>query len=227
MHNVYFKDKSTHDFPLVTKEIGRRQRSEEQVDVINVPYRNGPLIIHTGKYRGYERSMVFTLMDDDYLSDILAWLNGRGKLHTDLEPLGYCRASILSEIAVEPLSPTLNTLSFTFTVDPFFYLYDGDVVQTLTEASALFNPGTHYSEPLITVYGSGDIILNVNSDFVMLEDITDEVTMDTELKQCYRDTQNMGKQMTGKYLTLREGMNNISWEGNVTKIEITPRWRDL
>lgn len=227
MHNVWFKDKSTHDFPLITEDIGRRQRAEEEVDVIDIPHRNGPLIVHTGFYKGYERAMTFTLTDYDYLREVTAWLKGRGKLRTDLDPFGYFRASVHSEISTQRSSPTLNTVSFSFSVEPFFYLDEGDEMLTLTEPADLKNIGSHYSDPLITVYGSGDIMLNVNSGFVLLTDIVDEVTMDSELKVCYRDTQNMGRHMTGKYLTLREGMNSVSWEGNVNRVEITPRWREL
>ncbi|GEQ32153.1 hypothetical protein B795N_00350 [Marinilactibacillus psychrotolerans] len=227
MYNVWFKDKSALEFPLVTQEIGRRQKAEEEVDVIEVPYRNGPLLVHTGFYKGYERPMTFVVRDTDYTKRILAWLKGRGKLRTDIDPLGYFRVSILSEISVEPLSPTLDTVSFSFSVDPFFYLDSGDRELTLTKPTALFNPGTHYADPIITIYGSGNIRLNVNSEFVSLTNVTEKITMDSELKVCYRDTLNMGRQMTGEYLTLREGMNSISWEGSVTKVEITPRWREL
>lgn len=227
MYNVFFKDKSTYDFPLVTNDIGRRQRAEEEVDRIEIPNRNGPLLVHTGKYNGYERAMKFTLTDYDYLGKVLAWLKGRGYLRTELDPGGYFRASILSDVSVDAASPKLNELSFSFYIDPFFYLDDGVAMRTFLAPGTIINPGTHYAEPIITVFGSGNITLNINSDFVALTNIVDQVTMDSELKVCYRDTLNMGKQMVGEYLTLREGANHISWEGNVTKIEITPRWREL
>ena len=120
----------------------------------------------------------------------------------------------------------IDTFSVEFSVEPFFYLDSGEIMITGTTAFSLINPGNIYSQPLITVYGSGDITLNINSQFVQLTGVETSITMDSKLALCYRDTLNMGAKMTGEYILMDTGTNNIEWTGSVTKIEITPRWRE-
>ena len=42
-------------------------------------------------------------------------------------------------------------------------------------SNVLVNPGNVYAEPIITVYGTGDITLIVNDTFVELEGIEDDI----------------------------------------------------
>lgn len=224
LHNVHFKDKSTDDFKLVTKSIGRRKKSKEQIERFPVPFRNGDLIIHSRRYESYEREMEFTSMEPLELSSIYEWLDGYGKLRTDMDEGGFFLASVVDEVDRYPNGPVLNDLKVKFSVDPFFYLDSGDYLITISEPTTLINLGTMESEPLITIYGSGDVRLNVNSQFIDLQGIEQSLTMDSKNKVCYRDTLNMGKKMTGEYIRMDKGSNTISWTGNVTKIEIKPRW---
>ena len=224
MHNVYFKDESTHNFPLVAKDIGRRKRANEQVDRYTVPYRNGELVIHSGKYDSYERPMLFTLTNLETLSDIYEWLEGYGELRTDMDEGGYFNASVLGEINLTPDGPVLNELAVNFLVEPFFYLDSGNELIELTGLTELQNEGNVESEPVITVYGVGDVDLTVNSQSVLLRGIEESITMDTKLSMCYKSNTNQGRKMKGDYIRLEKGNNTISWNGNVTKVEIIPRW---
>lgn len=224
MHNVYFKGKSTDEFGLITKDIGRRNKSKEQIERIPIPYRSGDLVIHSGSYESYSRQMVFTVMDNHLLPEIFEWLDGYGELRTDIDEGGFFLASVDEEVEQSPNGPALNDLSISFLVEPFFYLNSGKRVIELKTPKTLLNAGTTESDPIITIYGSGDIKLNVNSQFVSLKGVENSITMDSKNKMCYRDTLNMGKKMIGKYIRFNKGTNAISWTGNVTKVEIIPRW---
>ena len=84
-----------------------------------------------------------------------------------------------------------------------------------------------YSEPVITVYGTGDITLMVGTVIVELEGITGSITLDSELQESYTGTTSMNSAMSGEFPLLKPGMNAISWTGEVSKVEIQPRWRYL
>lgn len=224
MHNVYFKNKSTHDFNLVTKSIGRRKRAQEKVERESIPYRNGDLVTHTGFYENYIRQMEFSSVEPLELKDIYEWLDGYGKMRTDLDKNGFFLASVDNLIENDSDGPVIDTLTIDFNVEPFFYLNSGDDLLTFTSKPTLLNVGTVESEPLITIYGSGNIRLNVNSQFVDLKNVSGSITMDTKNKVCYRDTLNMGRNMVGEFIIFNKGKNTINWTGNVTKIEILPRW---
>ena len=226
MYNVFFKDKSTHDFPLLVTEVGRRQKAAEQIEQFEVPYRNGALTIRSDRYDSYKRKMKMMCTDTDAIGDINEWLDGHGILRTDLDNGGFFIADVISGLDNGKYLRDIDTFSVEFSVEPFFYLDSGEIMITSTAAFSLINPGNIYSQPLITVYGSGDITLNINSQFVQLTGVETSITMDSKLALCYRDTLNMGAKMTGEYILMDTGTNNIEWTGSVTKIEITPRWRE-
>ena len=226
MYNVFFKDKSTHDFPLLVTDVGRRQKAAEQIEQFEVPYRNGALTIRSDRYDSYPREMRMVCTDKDAIGGINEWLDGHGVLRTDLDKDGFFIADVVSGLEYENYLRDIDAFSVEFLIEPFFYLDSGEIMITGTTAFSLINPGNIYSQPLITVYGSGDITLNINSKFVQLTGVETSITMDSKLALCYRDTLNMGAKMTGEYILMDTGTNNIEWTGSVTKIEITPRWRE-
>ena len=226
MYNVFFKDKSTHDFPLLVTDVGRRQKAAEQIERFEVPYRNGALTIRSDRYESYPREMRMVCTDKDAIGGINEWLDGHGILRTDLDKDGFFIADVVSGLEYENYLRDIDAFSVEFLIEPFFYLDSGEIMITSTAAFSLINPGNIYSQPLITVYGSGDITLNINSQFVQLTGVETSITMDSKLALCYRDTLNMGAKMIGEYILMDTGTNNIEWTGSVTKIEITPRWRE-
>ena len=89
------------------------------------------------------------------------------------------------------------------------------------------NPGSVYSEPLITLTGSGDITLMVGTTIVELTGITSGIVLDCALKEAYLGTALMNDHMSGDFPVLKPGLNGISRSGNVTSVVISPRWRFL
>ena len=89
------------------------------------------------------------------------------------------------------------------------------------------NPGSVYSEPLITLTGSGDITLMVGTTIVELTGITSGIVLDCALKEAYLGNALMNDHMSGDFPVLKPGLNGISRSGNVTSVVISPRWRFL
>lgn len=237
---VWFKDKNNEDFNLVVIDVGRRQRAEEQIDTYEIPYRNNDLIIHSGKYKPYTREMEFALLDHDnnyfeynhypyyqlIQAEINEWLSGTGKLMIIPNVnSGYFKASVISGLKYEKLSTDLDSFKVSFKVDPFYYIGSGDNI--IENPTTLYNQFTTYSEPLIKIYGNGNITLNINSQFIQFTGIEESITIDSDLKVCYRDALNQGLKMVGEFPVLEVGKNEFAWTGNVSKIEVTPRWREL
>lgn len=239
---VWFKDKNNEDFNLVVVDAGRRQRAEEQIDTYEIPYRNDELIIHSGKYKPYTREMEFALLDHDnnyfeydhypyyqlMQGKINEWLSGRGKLRIIPDNNvnnGYFNASVTGGLKYEKFSTQLDSFKVSFKVDPFYYIGSGDNI--ITNPATLYNQFTIYSEPLIKIYGNGDITFNINSQFVHFTGIEESITVDSELQVCYRGTLNQGSKMVGEFPVLEIGKNEFSWTGEVSKLEVTPKWREL
>jgi phage-related protein len=95
----------------------------------------------------------------------------------------------------------------------------------LINSAILNNFGSYESKPLIKIYGSGNITISIGGKSFTVNNVADYVVVDSEIKECYKDSTNKGRDMIGDYPILPIGPSNISWTGAVNKIEITPRWR--
>lgn len=108
------------------------------------------------------------------------------------------------------------TLSVTMTIDSFNQI-------------ALTNRGNVVSRPTVTVYGSGNVELAINSVTVLSFSIDDGyITLDAEEMNAYHGDALMNRHVTGDYsdLRLNVGENVISWSGDVTAIRVEDfsRW---
>lgn len=228
MHWFKFKDKYSIDFNLLVSDLGRRQRAEEQIEEYEVPYRNEELIIHTDRYKPYLREMIVVAKDLSQINRINSWLRGRGKLRTSIEKDGFFYASVFSGLDYKEIAKDIQDFRVSFKVDPFFYLDSGQETIIITEKTKLINPGTYRAEPVIKIYGAGNITLNINSDFYKFKDIENEITIDSNLQTIYKDTLNQShKFYADEFPVFDMGDINITWEGSVDKVEIIPRWRML
>ena len=84
-----------------------------------------------------------------------------------------------------------------------------------------------YSEPILTVTGSGTITLMVGLTIVELEGISGSIVIDSVLQEAYQGNTLMNDHMNGEFPVLKPDANAISWTGAVTKVVIQPNWRSL
>ena len=120
-----------------------------------------------------------------------------------------------------------RSFAVNFRCKPFWYQENVPEITLTTSGTFVTNPGSVYSQPVITVYGSGEITLMVGMTIVELDGITDSITLDTPLMEAYQGVNSMNSNMSGDFPTLAPGANAVSWTGNVTKVVIQPNWRYL
>jgi len=225
---VEFKDKDNTEMSLHCISCGRRQRAEEQIITMDVPYRNDEQIVHTGRYSPYLRKMEFAYRDKAKTPEIMAWLTGIGKLRTSQDVGGYFKAHVVKGYDVEKFSKNYDSFQTVFKINPgFFYLDSGDTPLILTAPATLTNLGTMYSEPYIKITGTGDVDLTIGSTTYSFTAIDGYIEVDSELMYVYKDTVNAGDKMVGDFPVFNIGDNAISWTGTVTEVRIIPRWREL
>lgn len=93
----------------------------------------------------------------------------------------------------------------------------------------LTNRGNVLSRPTVTVFGSGNVEIAINSVTVLSFSIDDgSITIDADEMNAYHGDTLMNRRVTGDYADLRlnVGENVISWRGDVTgiKVEDFSRW---
>lgn len=112
-----------------------------------------------------------------------------------------------------------------FTCRGWQYSLDGDQFITINNNTMLYNQHDK-SKPLIYLEGNGEITITINNNkFKIL--VKDYLYIDSELEIAYREKTDCLNIDDGDYPVLTYGENNISFTGNVSKIEIKPRWREV
>ena len=169
------------------------------------------------------------IADPAQIPAIAAWLKGKGTVTFANRTGGHYNARIANQIPFEKVLKGNPHCSFAvnFRCYPFWYQENVSDVTITTSGDTITNPGSVYSEPLITVYGSGNITLMIGTTIVELTNVSGSIVLDCALKEAYKGTALMNDHMSGDFPVLKPGLNAISWSGNVTRIVIKPNWRYL
>lgn len=181
----------------------------ERATFTNVPGRSGSLTTLEGNevYDDLLLTATCFISDPSRIPDIAAWLRGSGTVTFANRQGGFYHARIVNQISFEKILRGNPHRSFAvnFRCKPFWYMADVQPITLTTSGAFITNPGSVSSEPVITVYGNGEVTL---------------------MEAC-SGIASMNSTMSGDFPVLLPGQNAISWTGNVTKVEIQPNWRSL
>jgi len=201
----------------------------ERATFTNVPGRPGSLT--TLEADDVYDDMILTatciVADPSAIPVIAGWLKGNGTVTFANRQGGFYYARIANQISFEKILRGNPHRSFAvnFRCKPFWYAANVQPQTFTASTSTINNPGSVYSEPVITVYGSGEITLAVGTGIVELVDIASSITLDSVLQEAYNGTESMNGCMSGEFPILKPGMNAISWTGDVTRVVVQPNWR--
>ena len=202
----------------------------ERATFTNVPGRSGSLTTLEGNevYDDLLLTATCFISDPSRIPDIAAWLRGSGTVTFANRQGGFYHARIVNQISFEKILRGNPHRSFAvnFRCQPFWYMTDVQTITLTTSGTFITNPGSVSSDPVITVYGNGEVTLMVGMTIVEL-DVSGSITLDTPLMEAYSGIASMNSAMSGDFPVLLPGQNAISWTGNVTKVEIQPNWRSL
>ena len=202
----------------------------ERVTFTNVPGRSGSLTQLEGDdvYDDMVLTATCLIADPSRIPEIAAWLRGSGTVTFANRQGGFYHARVVNQIPFEKIlrGNPHRSFAINFRCKPFWYLSDVGLITLTTSGTFITNPGSVASEPVITVYGYGEITLMVGMTITELE-ITDKITLDTPLMEAYSGSTSMNSCMSGDFPSLLPGKNAVSWSGNVSRVEIQPNWRSL
>lgn len=218
-------------------EMPERTRPAMRGESELVPGRHGDVWISEDAYDVFLINVSCATIGDDFnINDINAWLTGEGNLRFSDEP----DIIYLSRVE-EPFMRSNRWLKFAdqeftvgFTCQPFRYKYlaseSADDISITATNTPVTNPGTVFSEPMITIKGSGDCTFSINAQEVTFEELSGGVVIDSELQDCISldGSQLLNSKATmDEFPTLKPGLNNITYSGSIQSITIRPRWRYL
>ena len=224
-----FKGIDSRDMGIIVTSMPETVRPERRMESITIAGRNGTLHTDEEAYESYDRTMECAIKKRAKLDEIAAWLVGSGEMTFSTEPDKVYRVTISNKISISQMMRMFQKFQVIMDTHPFKYNINPFADElTLTAPTIIRNGGTVYSEPIITVYGSGNITLNINGTDFPLYGVNGYITIDSEMMEVFKGIANQNSKYGGETFPRFEvGENAISWTGNVSRVEIQPKWRWL
>lgn len=229
MSEEYFilNDIKSTDKGIVVIELPPIAIPASRIEEIPVLGMDGVLTVTDGTYEPITKECKVYYDGTNY-DNLVDFLSNSGNVIFSNLPNRYYTYTITSEI---PIQEIIDNEWFEFKIEfrcqPFGYALENTTINIVNKNFKISNIGTYYSKPIITIYGTGDINLLVNGEQVTLKNVEDKITIDSVKMRTYRDTVKQNNKKIGNFPRLERGINNITWDGNVTKIEVIPNWRYL
>lgn len=224
--NSYF------DFGIYVEKRPTMPSPKRRVSYLIVPGRNGSLKYDENTFEDISLAVECGIAGNVYqrIDEIKAWLLGSGEnsLSFSFQNDKCYLAQVVNSIDFEVSLRKIGKFIVVFNCKPFKYATNNAPVTITSSGTNLMNTGTLMSDPIIEVFGSGNITLQVNEQVVSLIGVSGKIILNSVLQDAYDDMlQNQNSKMKGDFIELQVGNNQISWTGNVTKLVITPNWRWL
>lgn len=215
------------DYGIIIKDHYNIPLAKRNIEMIKVRGMNGSLKIDDGTYDNITIDISCMLKDCSNIQqkarDIKAWLaQSEGKLVFSDESDKYYIAQCINQIDITQTLPKFGEFLISFECYPFAYAVSNPVITLNSTTKSFNNLGTQPSEPIIKIYGTGDITFYLNSKSVfIIKNVVDYVTIDSYKQDAYKDTLLKNNDMIGDFPKLLVGNNTVNWTGTVTKVEIT------
>ena len=240
MKRFKFNNQYLEDLGLIVVEGSNEVFTQEDYEIINVEGRNGSLLINKGTYTDIEKSFIITAINFIDEDDIEEMINNIKKMFFDITDnrLFYIsdkKYNIVKKVILGDVRTTFEEFGdfeVTFICEPFYYEVENDLEiikssSTSSMTTLVFeNEGDFESNPIITVFGAGDVEFILNDDIIKIDNVTTSVTIDTKLLLCYDSKgDNKIKDFLVDFPTLKKGSNTLSIDNkeNISKIIITKR----
>lgn len=236
-----YNGRSSADFGLHIEKKDVFSAPEYDAEFISIPGRSGDIINPNRRFANIKVTYTVFLARKNIaalaavLRDIKGWLYSEpDRYHeiTDSYDAEYFRYGVISgNLDIEEQLNKVGSFTVTFNCKPFKYSFAGQ--QTVTvDASELTitNPTAFESRPYIKLYGSGLIRLMVQPEgrgtiSWGFAGVDEYIEIDSERMNCYKGTVLKNDAVKGaEFPVLKPGVCTINCTGDVTRIEVIPRW---
>lgn len=228
--------KSTDMYLRILNEISFPS-PEADIEFVEIMGKDGELAIDNDRLKGVNFSIPCSLhlpenkTIEEAATEISNWLKndiGWHPLRFSSSPKYEYIAMCYEQFDVEETLKQFGKTVITFRLKPY-KRFVGEKSIVLSNGQTIVNEGTRIAKPLIYIEGHGDITFKNNGkDWLMLTGVDGHITVDSESMNVYRGNvvqfTKMKSHLKPLFPVLENGNNRIEWTGDVTKVEITPRF---
>lgn len=226
-------DKSSRDFGFRISGAGVFDAPARDCEEVTVPGRNGTVIFDNGRWENVPVKYTATAVHDGAnLDGFRAWLMGFTsyvRLEDTYHPEEYRMAKPTGTFAPK-LTRRLGAVevSVEFTAKPQRFLKSGEETTAFSASgSKIYNATGYDAKPMIRVYGYGTIKIGSGPTVTIAQNSLSYIDLDCDVCDATCGTANANGYVTlsgDTYPTIAPGWNVITFTGNITEIDITPRW---
>lgn len=208
---------------------------ERDVNLIQVPGRNGDLVVDNGRFNSVVRSIPCRLdapngVDiEQAINDINNWLVDDGGFHEfewNNDPDFVYQAKVDGGVISSRLLSRLGQTEIDFRMHPIKYLKSSMTERPVSHGENIINRFAIDANPIIRIVriGDGDITFNVGGRPVDLRQIADGCVLDSETQTITDITGRVTlfELMYSGFPILKPGNNTITFSNNI-QVFITPR----
>lgn len=220
----------TTSFGVVPTLTDTFESAEPDIEYISVPGRSGDLIMSNDRFSNIEISypaFIYRSMKANvkglaaFLNSLKGYVRIEDSVHTEEFRLGQYAGNFKPSIGGQYEAASFE---ISFNCKPQRYLKSGETAQTFTASGSINNPTLYASKPLLTVVGSGSLI--VGGETITIDTEQTQVTIDCETGDCYNGSVNCNGDVTFSSLdlpTIPVGESTIGLDG-VTSASVIPMW---
>lgn len=228
---IYF-GKSTEDFEVYITDAGVYAAPERSYEKVNVPGRNGDLLIEDNKYPNIEMTYPAVIVDDfdDNYRALTAYLlsqKGYQRLSDSFHPEEFYHATFKKMDSLKHTTGhKAGTFKIVFDRKPQRFLISGEESVVISGTGYLKNPTGYAALPLIEATGNGTAV--IGSTAISVSNNTGNIIIDCDMQEAYYGSTNKNDKLTltnGVFPVLN-GSTEITVTG-FTAFQITPRWWTL
>ena len=208
---------------------------ERSQEVQHVPGRNGDVILPYGAFQNYEQPYQAFLDAKKYggleqiMPRVADWLlghTGYHRLEDSYFPDVYRMAYYSGGAEFVSIFNEYGEGTLTFNCAPEKYYKSGEREIILENNQLIRNPTAFEAMPLIVLTGNGNNgTLHFNDKTIDIKPVPENITIDVKLHKAYDGTTSYNNRFEGLFENLKLGKETeISWEGGITGMKLTPRW---
>lgn len=216
------------DHGVVVKELPSITIPKKRVEEVTVLGKDGTLTVSDETYEPTTK-ICKVYYNGENPDELITFLQDGKVIFSNFQDRFY-NMQIVSEIPIDEIFKNNEygnwyEFNITFRCQPFGYSVDNEEIVISEKDTCIYNYASNYSKPIITIWGSGDINILIDEQQITLKGVEDYITIDSVKMRSYKDLENQNSKKIGNFPIIKVGENNISWDGNITKIAITPNYR--
>lgn len=206
---------------IIVENIPTIIKGKKRIETYEVEGKNGLLMVDKGTYDSFIVSLSCHFNEIHDIDEIKSFLDGYGKLSIDGER--EYEAVVNNQIDFEEIDRSgFRKFPIQFLCNPIAHDIQSTSVE-ITEPTSLTINQTANTYPIITIEGTGDVVVYINNKAFNLYDLNSEYTytLDCNAKEIVDQLgRNCSNQMRYDFPYLKPGENTISYTGTITSFEI-------